>query len=330
MKVSDGGGTPERLTNPTGESHASPSFLSDGKTLLFEVRAPDKPPSIAVLSIDTGEHKILIDGSWPHVAGRHLVFHGNGALWAAAFDQSRLELTGTAVPLLQEIAPSFDIAPNGTLVYSRGTDAATTQRTLVWVDRAGREELVPAPVRGFVYPSLSPDGTRVAIDVRDDLAGDIWIWDFERRTLEKHTFEAQPDSYPLWTPDGRHLVFASARGGIPNIYRLSSDGTGDVQRLTESPNRHEPLSFSPDGTRLIFREVKASTGADLSMLSTDGRITPVVATQFSERNAAISPDGRWLAYESTDTGQAEIYVRPFPEVNSPQLGAPSSRSHLAH
>ena len=124
--------------------------------------------------------------------------------------------------------------------------------------------------------------------------------------------------YPVWTPDGRRLAFRSQRSGPHNLFWQAADGTGPVERLTESPNEQSPHAFSPDGTRLLIREERPTTGADLALLTLEGerRVETLVQTTFTERNGEISPDGRWLAYQSDESGQFEIYVRPFPDVNS--------------
>ena len=179
-----------------------------------------------------------------------------------------------------------------------------------------------------MYPRLSPDGTRVALDVRDQ-DQDIWIWDLAREALTRFTFDAAQDGYPVWTPDGRRLVFASDRTGQLNLFWQAADGTGTVDRLTESPNQQRPSAFSPDGTRLVFREdrptanavtngqVGSVQGRDLALLAVAGQqpVEPLVHTRFLEANGEISPDGRWLAYQSNESGQDEIYVRPFPEID---------------
>jgi eukaryotic-like serine/threonine-protein kinase len=221
----------------------------------------------------------------------------------------------------------------------------------------GREESLKAPLRNYLYPRLSPDGTRVALDVRDQ-ASDIWVWDLARETLTRFTFDPGPDTHPVWTPDGQRVLFRSLRAGPANLFWQAADGTGAVERLTESQNAQFSGAFSPDGTRLVFREETTATGEDLLVLALEGRrrrqppspgvgppplaglgelqrglaepsaqaggpgrgatsdVQPLVHTTFNERNGEISPDGRWLAYESDESGREEIYVRPFPDTDS--------------
>jgi Tol biopolymer transport system component len=150
---------------------------------------------------------------------------------------------------------------NGMLVYVRG-GVTGADRSLVWVDRTGREEPVPAPPRAYQYPRISPDETRVALDVRDQ-ENDIWIWDFTRTTFTRFTFDPGGHEYPVWMPDGRRLVFGSGPPNAQNLFWKAADGTGVATRLTESPNDQDAHSVTPDGTVLIFRETGnlGSTGA---------------------------------------------------------------------
>ncbi|MGH9254765.1 MAG: protein kinase domain-containing protein, partial [Vicinamibacterales bacterium] len=357
-RVSAAGGEPTMLTKPNRErgeaDHLWPEFLPDGKAVLFTI-APVGPidnAQVAVLDLQTGTHKVLVrGGSHAHyLPSGHLVYGVGGTLRAVAFDLARLEVVGTPTPVLPQVittaagAADFDVAPDGTLVYVSGGVQATA-RTLVWVDRMGREEAIKAPVRAYMYPRLSPDGTRLALDIRDQ-ENDIWIWDFRRETLTRFTFDAGLDRAPAWTPDGRRVLFSSERAGAPNVFWQAADGTGAAERLTQSPNQQFPFAVSPDGTRLVLYEL--APNVDLMMLTLDkarasmlspasastsepgrsgtsevqppsqgfGEPRPLIQTPYVEQNGDISPDGRWLAYESNNSGQLEIYVRPFPDVDS--------------
>jgi serine/threonine-protein kinase len=305
MQVSDVGGEPRRLTTPSeGEFHSQPHFLPDGRSLVFTIRRPGSPTRIVALSLETGEQRELLDGTWPHFAtSSHLLFLRDDSLWAVPFDSGSLEVFGEAVPVLQS-TNRFDLAADGTLVYASG-DVRDPQHTLVLVDRQGREEAIGAPPRAYVSPRLSPDGSKVVFDIQ----GEIWTWEFARQTFTRLARGA----YPVWTPDGRRIAFASSG----TLSWQPADGTGSVERLLESGNVLIPTSFSPDG-RLIFRETTPKTGNDLSMLVLDGerRATPLVHSTFNEDRGEVSPDGRWLAYQSNESGAVEVYVRPFPDVES--------------
>jgi eukaryotic-like serine/threonine-protein kinase len=264
-RVSANGGEPEVITTPNvrdGEAYDYwPEFLPDGRGVLFKVElragGPTGSGRIGVLDLRTGARKILVrDGFYGrYVSTGHLVYGVSGTLRAVPFDLNRLELAGTPIPLVEPVLMTpfggvldFDVSQNGTMVYTpAGTGAAA--RTLAWVDRQGQEEPIKAPVRAYTYPKLSPDGTRLALDVRDQ-DNDIWIWDFARETLSRFTFDVSQDQYPVWTPDGRRLVFGSRRGaGTANLFWQAADGTGAAEQLTKSPINQSPYTTSPDGTR---------------------------------------------------------------------------------
>ena len=315
------------LTNRAqGErAHLWPEVIPGSQAVLFTIvptTAGIENAQVAVLDLRTGKQKILVRGGSHarYAPSGHLVYAAAGTLRAVAFDLDRLEPTGNPVTVVPQVTTTpdggadVDIARDGTLVYVAGGVQAVA-RTLVWVDRHGHEEAIGAPLRAYVYPQLSPDGRRVALDVRDQ-ENDIWIWDLAREALTRFTFDAGTDAYPTWTPDGRRLIFTSNVGGQFNLYWQASDGTGTVERLSESPNGQRPHIASPDGTRLVFREDAPKTGQDLMVLTLDKdrRAQPLVQTTFNELDADISPDGRWLAYQSDESGQNEIFVRPFPNV----------------
>ncbi len=208
----------------------------------------------------------------------------------------------------------YAISSNGTLAYvPAGVQA---ERSLFWVDREGHEEPLAAEAGLYVRPRLSPDGSRVAITVGVGANQDVWIYELAGDTLTRLTFDPANDFQSLWTPDGQRVVFTSTRDGEqPNLFWKAADGTGQVERLTTSPNRQVPQSWSPDGKSLVFLEVPIGT-TDLYVLSVEGERTtePLLQTQANVSRPAISPDGRWMAYRSEETGRFEVYVGPFPNV----------------
>jgi Tol biopolymer transport system component len=349
LRVAAGGGVPQVLTTPNraeGEQdHYWPELLPGGQAVLFTIVSTGglNNAQIAVLDLTTREQKILIRGGSHarYVPTGHLVYGVASTLRAVAFDLRRLEIVGTPVPVLEQVmttatigAVNMSISDNGTMVYLPG-GVGTAGFTLVWVDRQGREDPLKAPPRLYLYPRLSPDGARVALDTRDE-ESDIWIWDLARETLTRFTFDPAVDTHPVWTPDGQRLLFRSLRAGPGNIFWQAADGTGAVERLTESPTNQMASAVSPDGTRVVFREENATTGEDLMVLALEGGrwvqppspgaaglgrsatsdVRPLVQTTFNELNGEISPDGRWVAYQSNESGQDEVYVRPFPDANS--------------
>jgi serine/threonine-protein kinase len=330
QRVPAGGGTPDVLTradHARGEAdHLWPEILPGGRAVLFTITTQTggvDAAQVAVLDLRTITQKILVGGgSHAHyVRSGHLVYTAAGTLRAIPFDLNRLETRGTTVSVVPRLvttnsgAGDFALAADGTLVYVDAPAGLTgTARRLVWVDRAGHEEPIAAPLRAYVYPQLSPDGTRVALDIRDQEQG-LWTWDLRRSTLTRLTFEPGGDGNPVWTPDGQRIIFNSDRaGGPPNAWWQAADGTGAAERLTTSSNAQFPTAVAPDGTAVILAEETPTMGRDLMRLALDGsrRVTPLLQTKFDEGNGVVSPDGRWVAYGSNSSGRFEIYVRPFP------------------
>jgi tRNA A-37 threonylcarbamoyl transferase component Bud32 len=330
LRVSEAGGEPTVLTKPNRESgeadHLWPEFLPGGQSVLFTITTSaggTDSSQIAVLDLRTGAPKVVLRGGTHahYIESGYLVYAAAGTLRAVPFDLKRLETKGTPVPVVPQIvttqfgAADFDVARNGTLVYLPGGQADLA-RTLVWLDRQGKEEAIKAPARAYVAARLAPDGTRIAIDVRDQ-ESDVWVWDLTRETLTRLTFDPTIDRYPVWTPDSKRIIFASDKGDGTNLYWQTADNTGTVERLTESSNVQFPDSISPDGVHLIFEERRPSPDLMALTLDKNRKAEPVVQSQmYAERNGEISPDGRWLAYQSDESKQPEIYVRPYPDVNS--------------
>ena len=336
-RVSSGGGTPEHFVKvEAGEVAQGPQLLPGGRAILFTLarRTDWDTAQIVVQSLDTGRRLVVVEhgADAQYVATGHLVYALDGTLFAVPFDVTRLVATGAAVPLVEDVAQQavtahFTISSHGALVYvpSDAVGGLRPQRTLMWVDRQGHEDPIKAPRRAYFHPRLSPDGTRIALEVRDQ-ESDIWIWDLVRETLTRLTFEPTFEQYGVWTPDGRTVIFSSSELGGPNsprsLFRRPSDGTGAVEQLTQGAVAQFPSTVTPDGTALIFRQqtppkLGTAPGMDLVLLPLEGehRPRPLVQTPFDELNAEVSRDGRWLAYESNESGRVEIYVRPFPNVD---------------
>jgi serine/threonine-protein kinase len=333
QRVSAAGGTPEGLTRPDhaqGEAgHFWPEILPGGRAVLFTITSQTggrETDQVAVRDLRTGTQKVLLrGGSHGHyVASGHLVYVAAGTLRAIPFDLTRLEAHGSSVPVLQRLAikesgtADFAVATDGTLVYvDAPSSLAANARTLVWVDRRGKEEPLAAPPRAYLQPSVSPDGTRVAVFSLDQ-ESDLWIWDVRRTRLTRLTLDPGQDWHPVWTPDSRRIVFSSDRGGGHfNLWWQAADGTGDAERLTTNSKVQFATGITPDGTAALFHQATPTMGPDLLQVALDGthRVTPLVQTRFDERNGIVSPDGRWLAYQSNSSGPIEIYVQPFPNVD---------------
>jgi serine/threonine-protein kinase len=225
---------------------------------------------------------------------------------------------GVGAAGLTTAAAHFGVAANGSLVYAEGTGGGFGPQTFMWVDPAGRETPVPAWPRPYQEFNLSPDGTRVAVRVQDP-APDIWIYDLERETETRLTFDPATEVFPTWTPDGRHVAFG---GSDVSLSWRAADSTGAVEVLAESREdlNRVPQAFTPDAKMLVFEARPAiAVRSRLSRLALDDSrtVTPLLNdAAFRQGNAVLSPDGRWLAYESDESGTAEVYVRPFPDVNA--------------
>ena len=327
MQVAAEGGTPRPLTTPAeGEGlHLLPSFAPGTQAVVYTVGQVSRPTELEVhvRSLENGEHHTLVRGSSAMVTrDGYLLFARDGSLWAARFDTDTLTVAGEAVPLVQDVEvntadgrASYAVAHDGTLVYLPSGINTGTEYTLVWVDRRGGETPAWTTPRAFREFSMSPNGTQVAVRISRPEDTAVWVLDLDRETETRVTFEGDPAVFPTWTPDGTGLAF----GSPPS--RKSADGTGEVQVLSEVPG--VPNAFAADGTMIVDLR---GAGSDLGLLEpdSDGTIVPLLHEPFTERNAALSPDGRWIAYESNETGRTEVSVRPFPDVDTDRWRISSS------
>jgi eukaryotic-like serine/threonine-protein kinase len=342
-RVAAEGGTPEQVVRvENGQVAYGPQLLPGGRSILFTLARGNGADAeqIVVQSLENGSRRVVLDQASDarYAATGHLVYARDSRLFALPFDVRTLAATGPLVPVVDDVARAptgiaqFAISSSGALVYVPA-DAleASPVRTLVWVDRQGREEPFEAPTRRYLTPRLSPDGTRVALEIDND----IWVFDRTRKTFTRVTADSTFDMVPIWTPDGRDVIFSSGRSGRStvdalNLVRRAADGTGRVDRLTDvATARQVPYAVTPDGTRLIFREHNATPGGDagdLMVMSLIGtRLSePLVQTKSREMNAELSPDGRWFAYQSDESGRDEIYVRPFPNASAGKWKVSSS------
>jgi serine/threonine-protein kinase len=238
-------------------------------------------------------------------------------------------VSGGSIPVVEGIFRNgsllhYAVSDSGTLVYIPGTTtaAAPSGRTLVWVDRNGKEEPLGAPPDYYFVPKISPDGTRVAVAVNKDNKLDIWIWDLIRKTMTRLTFD-KSNNVPIWTPDSKRIIFASNREGTYGIYWKAADGTGKEEKLVSTPDwSFLPGSLPRDGKTLTMTVAKglltpATNHLDIGILPMEGERAwkPLLQEKYLEAEPEISPDGRYLAYVSTESGRNQIYVRSFPEVD---------------
>jgi serine/threonine protein kinase len=321
MRVSANGGTPETLIKGPA---VAPQLLPDGKSLIF-TDVSRSPYRIVAQSLKSGERKELFAGAAAYyLPTGHLVYglQNNSNLFAVPFNRATLEVKGGPVPIVEGVTGSmYAFSNSGTLVYLPGTAlAAPSGNSLVWVDRDGKEEPLGATPNQYIFPKISPDGTRVALTISGDNA-DIWIWDLARKTMTRLTFDKSAENQPIWTPDGKQILFWSGREGkYGGIYRKSADGTGEEEKLVSASDRSlYPYCMSSDGKFLVMTEsVDRTIKWDIGMLRMEGDHTrkPLLNNdEYIETQPKISPDGRWMAYTSGESSRSEVYVRPFPEVN---------------
>jgi serine/threonine-protein kinase len=328
-----GGGAPQRLTTlSNGElTHRWPQILPGGQTLLFTT-APNvfrmDGAAIESMSLKTGARKTLLHGGYyaRYLPSGHLVYLNQGVLFGVAFDPDKLEVRGAPLPLIEDVAgnPSsgggqFDFSRTGTLVYLPGKGKAPSW-TVDWLDSSGKTTpLLKAPA-AYYLPRLSPDGRRLAVQMNSPGSADVYVYDWQRDSMTRLTF-TELGLASVWSPNGKYIAYQSTATKGYAIHWIRSDGGGEPQVLLESQNSVVPWSISPDGRRLAYHEGYPDTGYDVMTVSLDltdpahpkvGKPEPFLKTQADELVPAFSPDGRWLAYRSTESGVNEIYVRPFP------------------
>jgi serine/threonine-protein kinase len=329
VRVPSSGGTPQALNalTPGETTDRWPQVLAGAKAVVFTAGIQNgnyENADIDVLSLKTGQKKILHHGGYfaRYVPSGELLYMHRGTLFAAGMDLGRLEVTGQPIPLLQDIASSstnggaqFDVSRSGTLVYR--SNRAAGNISIQWLDKAGKLEALSAKEGTYDWLRLSPDGKRLALVIRDGSNSDIWVYDIERGTMSRVTFSGF-NGYPVWSPDGEHLAYTSGEG--LNLWWTRADGSGQPKQLIQSKDVQVPESFSPDGKNLAFVEVSPDTDSDIWTVPLEGDVDhpepgkaqPFVRTSAFETQPAFSPDGRWIAYSSSESGAYQVYVRPFP------------------
>ena len=329
--VDPDGGEPTRLSTLSTEDevrHVLPQVLPGGRWLIYTVLSVDfglDQASVVAQSLETGERKTLIEGAADarYLPTGHLVYMRLGDLMAVPFDAAAAELMGGEAGIVEDVlqavnmtaiaidtgAGQYAVSSDGTLAYVAGDVLPDLEGTLLWVHRDGStEEIpVPAPPRPFFSPRLSPDGQRLAVGTLGLRDHSIFSYDFETGALTRLTLSGWA-ALPVWTADGKRIGINLAETGRRNLFSLSADG-GQPERLARAPSAQAPSAWTPGGRSLVFQ-----SGGDINLWSadTDPQVRPVLDTAFVERHADLSPDGRWLAYVSNETGRSEVYVMAFP------------------
>ncbi len=330
MRVSAAGGQPTPVTEfdktKSHGTHRWPWFLPDGKHFIYMggVTGNDSPRNelfIGSLESKTSE-KLLAASSNAVYASGYLLYRREGSLMAHPFDVSKRALTGDAVPIVEQLkfdpgtsVGTFSASTTGVLVYQHGTGSTGAQQ-LTWFDNTGKG-LGPAadPTTGYGF-RLSPDGTKAAVQVVDGTGNvDIWIYDLARSVRSRLTFDPARDAEPVWSPDSKKVVYTSERdNGRGQIFIKSADGSGTEERLLQSADYNLVDDVSADGKYLSFTS-RVGNNTDLWILPMVGerKAIPYLQTTFNERSTNISPDSRWVAYDSDESGRFEIYVSTFPQ-----------------
>jgi Tol biopolymer transport system component len=315
-----------KLDNSRNETtHRWPYFLPDGRRFLYfsgshSTGAESELDAIFVGSLDGEKPKLLVNARSNGVyAAGHLLFVRQKTLLAQKFDPKSLELTGESFPIVENVQDDpgffsavFSVSDQGTIAYQTASGSSGLSE-LTWVDRSGKKLEVLGDPADYFEPRISPDGRRVAIAIEDP--GDVWIYDLARRVRTRLTFSGSDDFAPTWSPDGTRVAFSSQRTGSGDLYARAASGTGTDELLSTSKIFKVPNSWSPDGRYIAYIAFQGAPGskADLWLLSlADRKTSPILQSPFDELQGVFSPDGRWLAYASNESGRFEIYVQPFP------------------
>jgi serine/threonine-protein kinase len=334
QRTAVGGGTVEDvLTLDSAGGRFTPSgprLLPGGRGVIITVAPADMSQpakhEVRVVELETGTEKVALTGVWgTYARSGHLVYlTSEGTLMAAPFDEGSLELTGRPAALLEGVevrgegTTDVTLSASGTLAYT--TLGFNVPEDIVWVGRDGNtSDIDPDWVRDIEFEgiSLSPDGRRLAVQIFTDNRGDVWVKQLDRGPLSRLTFEGTENGYPTWSPDGRSVVFGSLRDGKWSSWMKRADGTGAEEPLVDLERDVWETHWSRDGEWLVI-SVDGPPGSDdiVGMRpGVDSVPVPLVASEFDEFEPALSPDSRWLAYVSVESGQPEVYVRPFPNVS---------------
>ena len=327
--VSAAGGQPKQVTQtestPEDRGHLWPNVLPGKSGLIFTVWTGRSlnDARIEVLSLSTGKRRVLIEGGTNarYISGGYLAYARNGTLFVVGFDPKSFEIKGTPVPAIEGIMTgasngdaTFAVSNNGTLVFQPGSFVAY-QRNLVWLDRTGKSANVTEGVKPYSSPIISPDGKRIVLTLQGS-SFDVWVYDLERDTFTKASFGGD-DYEPFWSPDGKMLAYSSSKSGNIQAYVKHGVVQGDETMVTDGTAFRNLFGWTPDGRELILSRENKDTGVDIYAVAVEGdhKPRPIVATPFNQAEASISPDGKWLAYVSDESGQPEVFVQAMNDPN---------------
>ena len=313
FRVAASGGEPRQLFDDRSvpEGMSEPHFIARSRAVLVQVGGGGRIEAVELPSLRRHE---LAEGSMPQIVPTgDLVFHRNGRLWTAKLDQTRWAITGSPVQLgigVRVLAgvPLFSISQSGSLAYF--ADTSNAESSMVWLDRAGRAVPAIQERAAFEAVRLSPDGKRVAVNIQSTRTNDLWVYELDRGTRLRLTTSGN-SRRPVWSPDGTRILFNSDVDGDTDLYVISVNG-GKPERLLRRPGAQFPDAWAPDGKSIVFNEGGATRDLWMLPIGSPSEPKPIVQTTFSERGAAISPDGHWMAFTSDESGRDEIYVTPYP------------------
>ena len=322
-RVPASGGTPTSITtvdpSRNEDSHRWPLVLPGARAVVFNVELADETAGtrhIDLLEFATGARRTIVaSGSYPRFAAGRLLYGEAGNLYAVPFDTARLSMTGTPVPVLDDVRMDLtatgrvfaDASLSGALAYVPGFPRPGARR-LLWLDRAGTVTPVTAETRAYRGAQLSPDGRSLAVLIEDVAGTAVWLLDLARNTWDRLTSAGEATT-PAWTPDGRRILFSASLGGSPGIHTVPADGSGTSSPVSAAPLLIDMPDVLPDGTRALVAAQDAE-GDDISYLSlADGALTPLVTGPGSQVSPALSPSGRYLAYTSNESGRREVFIR---------------------
>jgi serine/threonine-protein kinase len=345
LKVSAAGGPSQPMTTLDQQANEAterwPQFLPGGDAVLFTSDTHGgnyEDADIVVYSISSGKRHTLLRGGYygRFVSTGHIVYMHEGTMFAVPFDRKGLEVTGSPSPILEGIIANpgdatmqVSFAENGTLMYVPG-HGGFRLASIYWMDRAGKFTPVRETPGNYYMPALSPDGKRLALAINDGKKSDVWVLDLARDTLMRLTFDGY-NVGPIWTPGGERITYEHLGPGAGDLYWTRADGTGTPLRLTSVSGRVYPASWHPDGKVLTLeqgsvgsedRGLATGLGQSSTLMMTiegndkqgwkPGELRPLLTGSYNAWDSSFSPDGRWLAYASNESGDFEVYVRPFP------------------
>jgi serine/threonine protein kinase len=319
-----GSGGPQRQVTQTALSagdrvHFWPVALPHNSGLIFTVWTGKSfnEGRIEAQSFKTGKRKVLIDGGTDahYLSSGHIAYGRSGTVFVAGFDPERLELTSSPVPVIEGVMmgasngdAAFGVSQNGTLIFAPGT-FTSFHRNLVWMDRKGNASNITAEVKPYAFPALSPDGKRIALTLQGSTF-DVWTYDLGRETFTKVSFGGD-DYRPRWSPDGKMLAYDSSKTGQQQVFVKPATGQGPERMVTDGPENKELYDWTANSREVIFGRENKVTGWDLYTAAVEGdrQPRPLVEGPFNQTQARASPDGKWLAYVSDESGQQEVFVQ---------------------